>query len=207
MNFALIFLLLLFVPQSKEPAYTSPLAVYSAKWNNARYKVCNTAENARYMTESERQLIYLLNLARMNPKLFCESVVKKGSSISSFLDPESKQYFQTLVTTLDTLKPLNILYPDSLCYVSAHCHALTSGKRGYVGHDRLSPQCKRNRHFTGECCNYGSDNPLEILLVLLQDKGVPSLGHREICLGAYTKLGVSIQYHEKYGHDAVLDFY
>ncbi len=207
MNFPFIAFLFLFIPQANAHKYVSPLAVYSEKWNNSRYKVCNTAENARYMTEKEREVIHILNLVRMDPKLFCETVVKKGNSISSFIDPASVEYYQTLVTTLNEMRPLGILFPDSLCYVSAECHALSGGKRGYVGHDRQSAQCRKSKHYMGECCNYGSKDPLEILLVLLQDKGIESLGHRKICLGAYTKIGVSIEDHKSYRYNAVLDFY
>jgi len=35
---------------------------------------------------------------------------------------------------------------------------------------------------------------------------VPSLGHREILFTDFTKIGVSIQPHKKYGWNTVLDF-
>lgn len=201
--------LFLFVPPqaAKKTGYISPLESFSKSWNNPKYKVCNTAENATYMTAPERQLIYILNLARMNPKLFCETVVKKGYKVSEFIDTSSVEYYKTLVTTLNTMQPVGILYPDQRCTESARCHALTSGKKGYTGHARQSAQCKRNKHFMGECCNYGSDDPLEIILLLLQDLNVSNLGHREICLGNYTKIGVAIERHRSYSHNAVMDFY
>jgi hypothetical protein len=47
----------------------------------------------------------------------------------------------------------------------------------------------------------------DIVLQLLIDHDVPSLGHRIICLSsAYSVVGVSIQYHSRYGKCAVLDF-
>ncbi|MCF8448745.1 MAG: hypothetical protein K9G49_02640 [Taibaiella sp.] len=187
--------------------YVSPLAAWSDKWSDPKYQVCNTAANARYMTEAEREIIHILNLVRMNPKLFCNTVLKNGTSISEFIDPSSEEYYQTLVTTLSTMEPLPLLQPDSLCMVSARCHAKTSGKKGYVGHNRQSDQCRKNKHFMGECCNYGSDKPLEIILLLLQDKDIPDLGHRKICLGNYSKIGVAIESHKTYSFNAVMDFY
>jgi hypothetical protein len=110
----------------------SPLAVYSAKWNDPKYRVCNTAEKVGYMTEKEKELIYVLNLARMNPKLFSETVLPRAHDISSFIDTTNEVYYKTLVATMSQMTPLGILQPDSLCMVSARCHAITSGKVGYV---------------------------------------------------------------------------
>jgi uncharacterized protein YkwD len=202
------FFLIFAAPQeNKTTRDRSPLEKYSNEWRNPKYRVCNTAANATYMTEQERQMIYILNLARMNPKLFCESVVKKGYTISQFIDTSSEQYYKTLVATLSTMQPTHILYPDSLCMVSARCHAITSGKKGYTGHTRQSDQCKKKKHFMGECCNYGTDDPLETILLLLIDSDVPDFGHRNICLGYYNKLGVAIAPHKAYGYCTVMDFY
>src|SRR5688572_7127025 len=101
----IVSLLLLFAPQQEanKTQYVSPLAKYSAEWNNPKYKVCNTAGNAGYMTPREQELIHILNLVRMNPKLFCQTVVKKGQSISDFIEPSS-DYYQSLVTDLNNLK-------------------------------------------------------------------------------------------------------
>jgi uncharacterized protein YkwD len=194
-------------PNAHAAGYVSPLAAYSAEWNDPRYKVCNTAEKATYMTPDERKMIYILNLARMNPRLFCKSVVSAAGRISEFIDTNSSQYYGTLVTTLNNMEPLPILAPDELCVVSARCHAQSAGKLGYVGHDRKNATCRKNKHFMGECCSYGSSDPLEIILILLDDNGVESLGHRTICLGAYEKIGVAIEPHKSYTHNAVLDFY
>jgi hypothetical protein len=48
---------------------------------------------------------------------------------------------------------------------------------------------------------------LEIVLQLLIDEDVPSLGHRRILLEKYQTIGVSIQPHSHYGFNAVLDFH
>jgi hypothetical protein len=187
---------------------SSPLASYSVQWNNAKYTVCNTAASANYMSDTEKQVIYILNLVRKDPALFCETVLKAYSKRKpEMAHYESSSYFASLVNTLSTMKPVDLLFPDSLCYVSAHCHAFNTGKTGYVGHNR-TPECQRLQHFMGECCGYGLSDPLDIVIDLLIDEDIESLGHRNICLGvSYTKLGVSIQPHKEYGRDAVLDFY
>eukprot|EP01030_Chromulinospumella_sphaerica_P019949 gene19949-biopygen17680 len=74
----------------------SPLAAYSSEWNADKYKACNTAANARYMSDEERTTIYILNLARTNPKLFCETVVKPYCKKAG-IDMGSEHYFKSLV--------------------------------------------------------------------------------------------------------------
>ncbi len=186
----------------------SPLASFSEKWNDVKYNSCNTAANVAYMDEDEKNVIYILNLVRTNPKLFANTVLKKYPSLSGkdYLVHDT-YYYQSLVNNLLTLEPKGLLYPDSLCYNSAQCHANTSGISGYVGHVRKNNDCKTKKHYYGECCDYGNSDPLEIVLNLLIDKGVPSLGHREACLTNYSKIGVSIQPHIKYNWNTVLDFY
>jgi hypothetical protein len=187
---------------------TSPLASYSEEWNDVKYSGCNTAANVTYMNEEEKNVIYILNLVRTNPKLFANTVLKKYPSLSGkdHLVHDS-YYYQSLVTTLLTLEPKQMLNPDNLCYSSAQCHASTSGISGYVGHERKRKDCKEKRYYNAECCDYGNSDALEIVLNLLIDKGVPSLGHRDACLANYSKIGVSIQPHSKYGANTVLDFH
>lgn len=193
------------VSQSVIPA--SPLATYSTDWNDTKYLKCNTAANANYMTASEKEVIYILNLARMNPVLFASTVVKKYPETNFNNYMKNSQYFKSLLNKMSKMKPINLLYPDSLCFAGARCHALNSGAEGYVGHNRSSEECEAKWYYNGECCDYGNDNPLNIIMSLLIDEDVPSLGHREICLSPYIKIGVSIQFHKLYRYTAVLDFH
>lgn len=198
-----------FVPENRSPKTgvpVSPLAAYSAEWNNARYQKCNTAASARYLSESEKEVIYILNLARINPTLFASTVIRQYPQKSGHSYIINSSYYKSLLQTMQKMKPVGLLYPDSLCWVSAQCHAETAGNKGYVGHARQSEACQQKTNFAGECCDYGFDNPLDILMDLLIDENVPSLGHRDVCLSPYKKLGVSIQPHNTYGHNTVLDF-
>jgi uncharacterized protein YkwD len=182
--------------------YVSPLSEFSDEWNDPKYEVCNTAANANYMTAKEKEVIYILNLARMNPQLFCSTVVEIDA------DEKETDNHASLVVTMKAMSPLNLLAPNKSSFESALCHAITSGKKGYVGHDRQTQSCKKAEHYFGECCSYGESDALGIVMQLLVDDGVPSLGHRKICFdNIYTSIGVSIQPHKKYGKNAVLDFY
>ena len=184
---------------TNKPANTSPLSSYSSEWDQPEYAECNTAKKVGYMNVEEKNVIYILNMARKNPKLFCTTVVKK------YADPKNS-YVKSLIQTLNKLKPLNLINPDSICYVSAQCHAANSGKTGYIGHDRTG-DCLNKRHFNGECCDYGHNAAIDIVLALLIDQDVESLGHRSICLTPYKVMAVSILPHSAWKYNAVLDFY
>ncbi len=160
----------------------------------------NTAKNALWLKPVERQIIYYLNLARMNPKGFLEKYVKPKMSKYD----QSNPYYTSLITYMESMPAIKPLYPDKTAYESAYCHAKSSGERNYIGHERDGSQC--NEVFSGECCSYGLSGALDVVLQLLVDEGVPSLGHRYVCLGSYTKIGVSQQPHTGWGQNTVLDF-
>lgn len=185
-------------------AAQSPLANYSAAWNAAKYKACNTAGNARYMSEEERVTIYVLNLARTNPKLFCETVVKPYCEEAG-IDMNSEHYYKSLVREMNKMAALSILQPDSACWASAACHAEAAGKSGYTGHERKSSKCQRLKRYNGECCSYGTNGAVGVVVTLLVDEGVENLGHREILLTEYRKIGVATRPHSGYRTNTVLD--
>ena len=195
-----------FKPVKEPTSPVSPLADFSPAWNDAKYLKCNTAANVRYLTAEEKKTIYILNMARMNPVLFANTVVKQYPDKKGWFVNRNSYYYKSLLQTMLKLKPMELLYADSLCFVSALCHAQTTGNDGTTTHSRTTDACKKVEYYSGECCHYGYNNALDILLALLIDEGVESLGHREICLGAFKKLGVSIQPHSTYGYTAVLDF-
>lgn len=182
-----------------ETVAVSPLSSYSAEWDQPQYAVCNTAISTTYMNTEEKNVIYILNMARMNPKLFCNTVVKKYTASKS-------SYYKSLVATMGKMKALNLIYPDSACYVSAQCHATISGSNGYVGHDRTG-DCLDKRHYNGECCDYGHDKAIDIVMSLLIDEDVESLGHRDICFSPYKSIGVCLVPHSVWRYNTVLDFH
>lgn len=185
----------------------SPLASYSTVWNDVTYRTCNTAVSESYLSNDEKDVIYILNLVRTNPVLFTKTVLLKypAKSGNGYL-AEDSFYFISLVNTLNKMTPLALLYPDENCFISAKCHAYNSGITGYAGHDRRSNDCKTKKNYYGECCEYGHKDPLDIVLSLLIDEGIPSFGHRDLFLSKFSKIGVSIQPHRKYGTNTVVDF-
>lgn len=196
-----IAILLMSIYATAQTDAVSPLANYSTEWNNpdSNFTQCNTAINVGYMSPNEKDVIYILNLVRSSPVLFVNTVLKKRKDLQG-------KYCTSLINKLLAMEPLNLLEPDEKCYNSAECHA-ESGKYGYVGHVRQTAACKNKQYFDGECCDYGHNVALEIVLSLLIDDGVPSLIHRSIFLGEFNAVGVSVQSHSKYGYDCVVDFH
>jgi hypothetical protein len=177
------------------------------EWKNAKYNVAYTAQNTDYLTENEKLVYYYLNLARLNPPLFAETFLVKYTKWNSYEDLSLSDYYTgSLYKTMKNMQPVGVISPQKDLFESAKCHAVSSGKVGYVGHTRL-PTSNCRSQFAGECCSYGSFDALNIVMQLLVDSGVPSLGHRKICLdGGYKTLGVSVQPHKTYRFNSVLDF-
>ena len=83
-------------------------------------------------------------------------------------------------------------------------------KKDYVGHERdRGSGCKPiiSSKSWGECCYYGEDDALAIVLDLLVDCNYRGLGHRKIMLSdQFKSMGVYIAPHKSYNFNAVLDF-
>jgi len=160
-------------------------------------------ESCLFATREEKNAYHYLNYARTKPKEFCEKF------IVPYWD-KTNSYENSLVKTMRNMVPVEPIFPEFRLFQSALCHARTSGKSGYVGHDRQKDPktgSKCNSYFMGECCSYGNSDGLRVIIRLLIDNGVPSLGHREICLmKGYTNVGISIQPHKHYEFNCVLDF-
>ena len=185
----------------------SPLAAFSSEWNDPKFLKCNTAVNVTYLTGEEKKLIYILNLLRADPKLFANTVVAKYPDYVNRPLLKTIPEYQSLLDTLRVIRSLPLLYPDSLCFESAKCHAISSGQKAYVGHERQTDECRAKKHHQGECCQYGYHEALAIVMALIIDQNVSSLGHRFLCLSNYGRIGLSIQPHKSFGSNAVLDFY
>jgi len=156
-----------------------------------------------YLTTEERAVFYYLNFARTDPKRFVEKCVMKDKQYNYYY-PERKE---SLIETLKEMEPVGEILPDKDLYLMAYCYAKKGGELGIRGHDRSQTGCEKG--YYGECCSYGHQSGLEIVMQLLVDPGEnnAALGHRKMCLGkSYSKLGVSIQPHKEHSFHAVLDF-
>ena len=87
----------------------SPLSAYSSQWNYPMFEKANTAADVDYLNNDEKEFIYILNLARMNPFLFSETVLKPYAQKNGYTFP--------IVNMMDKLKysrPANVLLPHPI---------------------------------------------------------------------------------------------
>jgi hypothetical protein len=181
---------------------------YSQSFTADQLTAANTAASISSLKANEREIIQYVNLVRMYPKQFCQQFIEPLPD-DVIADPKlgvevKKSYKTSLVKTLQKMQPIGVLQYSESMHQIAECWVKESGPSGIVGHARR--KCKSG--FLGECCSYGHDDALAIVVQLLLDVDVPSLGHREIILDPeYQTLGTSTGSHSKYDYCAVLDFH
>ena len=169
--------------------------VYGQTWTAEELAAANTFETVTDLSAAEKETFQYLNLARMYPA--------KYAKIELVNEDKTSGNYKSLIKTLNAMVPVSALTFDKKAFESATCFAKEQSVSGEIGHVRKN--CKS--YFYGECCDYGRNDPVEIIITLLIDKDIASLGHRKILLGKYTSAGVSIQPHTTYRFNTVLDFY
>ncbi len=99
------------------------------------------------------------------------------------------------------------------CYLTAVAqgHARKSGEKGTTGHNefekRFKPLLGKPYVQVAENCSYGYEQAIDIVISLLIDEGIKSLGHRKNMLSKeFNSVGVAIRPHRKYRINCVIDF-
>ncbi len=157
------------------------------------------------------EVLRLINEVRTDPQKFLQVrltpfVKEKGM--------ENNDYAKSLFEILKSAKPVNPLKSSAVLTKLARGHAKDMGSKGKVGHDssdgttfvnRLRKKIKTG--MIAENCDYGNTNPLDIVMSLLIDDGIVSLGHRKNILFPGLKwIGIAIEKHNTYGMNCVMDF-
>ena len=183
----------------------------------------DTARDADYMGEIEKDVVLEMNMARSNPKkyaeLYIEPRIKKfngktyGGNLLTF---EGADVVKECVKFMNGHKSLPVLAPSKGLTRAAKDHADTqslSGQTGHTGTDGSDPFTRMERYGSytgsaGENISYGSKTAREIVVTLLIDDGVKSRGHRKNIMSTeFTHTGVGFAgTHKAYGCECVLDF-
>ena len=178
-----------------------------AKYKPAILNQTNTADSCDYLSDQEKKTIQICNLARTNGKLFVDNILLNYPEIIANMD--NNKYVGSLLTQMEKISNLPLLYPDYFYYKLAKQHATEMGLSGKTGHhgseERFSKMMKKTDALKcGENCDYGYDKALDIVLHLLIDDGIASLGHRKNILDKdFNTIGVSIMPHQKYEYNCV----
>ncbi len=174
-------------------------------WNDLVIETTNTAKNVSYLTNEEKNIIWLCNLARFDGKLFSKTFLKEYIEKNQV---RYSGYVKSLYSDLKRTKKLTLYKPDKKIYELAKEHALWCGKRGKTGHKKFQDRAKRSHHPKfAENAQYGYFMALDIVMDLLIDEGVETVGHRKNILSKeYRLIGVSIEPHKVYKYNCVMDF-
>ncbi len=178
-------------------------SIKGQNWTNTQISEANTAKDIEYLTKVEKECVMYVNLCRLYPKEFLKNELLNyyGSEKYGGYLKDSK-YRKSLIDLLNSMESIDALYFDIEAYNIAKCFAKEQGEAGTTGHTRIN--CKNGNY--AECCSYGMHTGKDIVMQLLIDHDVPSLGHRINCLNKeYTKIGVSVQPHIKWDICAVID--
>ncbi len=178
------------------------------QWSPNVIARANTAQNASYMTDEEKRVIFLCNLARIDGKKFAETFLK------AHVGNSSNSYITSLYYDLNKTKNLHVYVPYRKLFDAAQYHAKDMGGKGIIGHDSSNGTSfsKRLRGYAkggaiAENCSYGNSDAVGIVIQLLIDQDVPSLGHRKNILSkTYKSIGVAIAPHKKWQYNCVQDF-
>jgi uncharacterized protein YkwD len=162
--------------------------------------------------KGESELLALINEVRTTPKKFLTNKALPYI-IENDEDTVVNKYVSSLLKDLRKQSSIGPLESDPYLHDQAHSFAADMGSTGSVGHSssKLGDFGKRLKKYSnkeiGENCDYGSNDPLDILMNLLIDEDIVGVGHRRNLLNPrYKLIGLGIEPHRTYEWNCVMDF-
>jgi uncharacterized protein YkwD len=198
-----VILLMLMLP----PALRAQSDPWSG-WDTGVVMSLNSAGDTEYYNDEEKKVILFMNMARYDGPLFAstflESYIKEKK-----LDNNS--YTRSLKRDLKKVSRLSPLVAEKDLTAIAQGHARESGENGTTGHngfkDRFEPVLGNPYTHVGENCSYGYEKAIDVVISLLIDEGIKSLGHRKNILSPdFNSIGVAIRPHKTFRVNCVMDF-
>jgi hypothetical protein len=190
-------------------------------WNAA---LLDTARNADYLTEAEKDIVLELNKLRSDPGKYAELYIKPMLQYFdgySYKEPEKEEKntqegivpAEECYEFLLRMRGVPMLFPERGLSLGAGDHVRNQGPAGTTGHtgtDRSGPGERVTRYgtgnFVGENNVYGSNKADELIISLLIDDGVPDRGHRKSLLHPeFNQVGVATGTHRRYGTMCVIE--
>ena len=177
-------------------------------WDADVVSALNTAADSEYLNEEELKVILFMNMARHDGPLFSETFLTSYIQENQL---ENNSYIKSLRRDLKKNTGLTPLLPEEDLTAIAQGHAQKSGEKGTTGHSgfkkRFEPLMGNPYNHVGENCSYGYEQAIDIVITLLIDEGIQSLGHRNNILSPdFNSIGVAIRPHKSYRTNCVMDF-
>ncbi len=102
-------------------------------FRHPKYTQANTSADADYLSDEEKKLVFLMNLARMNPALFHETFVK--SHAEKHVDMSDVTLLDLLAHRLKEGEGNAQMLPNAKLTAAAKKHCEDMAKNDFVGHD------------------------------------------------------------------------
>ena len=170
----------------------NPLSLWSSSWDNKVFDVCNTAKDANYMTQREKDVIWVLNCMRSHPSVFFQTVVLYWDYPARYSSVREKEEYKSLIEFFKKIEPVDILYPDSLAFLSAKTRA--EEYPSHTGYNRTTKIGKDNRCYCSENISYNSFESVDIIMDFMVDINNPNYGHRkDLMYLNHSAIGVAIR--------------
>ncbi len=156
----------------------------------------DTAREANYMTEREKNMIKEINLVRSDPTGYIPLVneyreqVKRTTFTDANFAKEELRAIEDLIRELQLMSPIAILQPRETLHNTAKAHGnemKARNKTGHVGNDNSYPWDRITRDDPSledgnENLVGGPDEVRKSVMLLLVDSGIPGYGHRKTLL-------------------------
>jgi len=180
----------------------------------------NTAADANYLSDTEKNVVLAHNLIRHDPVKYADLYVaeyKKFYSGKELRHPGVEYVILTnegvlpakeLYSELQSTEPLPLFYVSEKLSAAAKNHAVHQSRTGEIGHGGqggLQARIEREgewKYTIGENITYGRWSGHSAVLGLMVDDGVPGRGHRINILNEdFRVLGVASESHPVYQGD------
>lgn len=188
--------------------YGQSVPVHQAVLGHPDYEYANTGQGITYLSPDEREVLRYINLARINGRLFAETILLKHRPDTTH--PAVKSLYGTL-RSLPAMEPLSPMLPLQKS-AFAHGHDLglsglqtTTSSNGQPYYDRMHQYVPGAPRY-GEVLSFGTNNSLDIALNLLLDAYDTDASTRKVVLSPKFKYaGCAIRPHKSQCHVTVID--
>ncbi len=185
------------------------------EWSHSKYHLANTGAKVKGLSATEKQIIFLQNLVRMNPTLFLNTFLKKY--LERYPSLTGNSFVASLRQQLDDKSPLPLLRANAALSANAKTHddslgveeggvrITTSDNSTVFGHRMRGVGTEEV--ISENCFLNTSAKPEEVVFGLLINMEVTPAVHRKAILDKnYTQIGVAIRPDTTYAMNVSLNY-